>query len=154
MRDVGDRDDEMPAAGIRRVEIRLGPDCIVEVARVAAVDRHEFKRAQIDAVDGANRFRGGGFGERCLGKDMRDLIAGDRDQADRAGCFGRAEPFGDLKANRSITSGRQGLRDYQLAIERSPGMGEIDKIFAAIAPVGRIDAAAVMDAAIDADDAP
>jgi hypothetical protein len=33
-------------------------------------------------------------------------------------------------------------------------MGEIDKIFAAVAPVGRIDAAAVMDAAIDADDAP
>jgi hypothetical protein len=33
-------------------------------------------------------------------------------------------------------------------------VGQIDKIFAAIATIGRIDAAAVMDAAIDADDAP
>jgi hypothetical protein len=33
-------------------------------------------------------------------------------------------------------------------------MSKVDKIFAAIATIGRNDAAAVMDAAIDADDAP
>ena len=48
--DIGDRDDEMPAAGIGRVGVGLGPDRVVEIARVAAVDRDQREVAQIGAA--------------------------------------------------------------------------------------------------------
>jgi hypothetical protein len=84
---------------------------------------------------------------------MRDLEAGNRDQADGTGRLGWAEPLGNPQTRRPIASGGEGLRDDQFAIERAAGMGEVDKIFAAIATIDRDDATAVMGPVIDADDA-
>ena len=49
-RDIGDRDDDVPAARVGRVRIGLGPDRVVEIARVLAVDRDQREVAQIGAA--------------------------------------------------------------------------------------------------------
>jgi hypothetical protein len=77
MRDIGDGDDEVPAAGVRRVAVGLGPHRVVEIARIATVDRHQIEVSQIDAAGGIDRPGGGRFGERGFGKDVRDAKAGD-----------------------------------------------------------------------------
>ena len=142
----------MPTAWVLRVGIGLGPDGVVKIAGVAAVDRHQIEIAQIGAAAGLHRFGGGSPGQRRLGKDMRNLEAGDRYQADRAGCIGRAKALDDPKARWSVAASGQGLRGDQLPIEGAAGMREIDKIFGAIAAVGRNDPSAIMAVPEDAND--
>jgi len=151
--DVGDRDHEVPTAGVFRIGVGFGPDRIVKIARVAAVDRHQIEATQIGAAGCFHRGRRGGFCQRGFGKDMWDLETGDRDQADRAGCIGRAEAFDNPQARRSIAASGQGFRRDQLPVESAAGMREVDKVFGAIAAVRGDDPPAIMAVPEDPDDA-
>ena len=73
MRNIGDRDDDMPAAAVLRVVVRLGPHRIVEIARILAVDRDQCEVAQIGAVPKLNGLGAGGFGQGLVRKLGRDL---------------------------------------------------------------------------------
>ena len=81
MRHIGDRDDDMPAAAVLRVVIRLGPHRIVEIARILAVDRDQREVAQIGAAAELNGLGAGRFGQR-LGAETR---SGSRTRQSSAG---------------------------------------------------------------------
>ena len=135
--DVGDRDDEMPAAAVLRVGIRLGPHRVVEIAGVAAVDRDQREIAQIGAPGRAHRQRRLGFGERGGGKFGRDVVGGDRQQADRAGVRGGTQPFEDAGSRRAEPARGELLGDDQFAVAGAAGIARRDPVLVAVAPVGR-----------------
>ena len=93
---VGDRDHGVPAAGIGRVGVGLGPDRVVEVARVGAVDGHQRQVPQVDPLTHtlltqSGRAGGLGLGQR-LGREFhRQVMLVDRDQAERARAPGLAQ---------------------------------------------------------------
>jgi hypothetical protein len=151
--DVGDRHDQMPAARIGRVGVGLGPYRVVEIARVAAVDRDQRQVAQAGAAGGVDRLCRGSLFQRRGRKFGRNAKRGDRQEADRAGCLGRSEPLDDAQPRRAVAARGQGLGDDKLPIGGSAGVGGIDKILGAIAAVGRCYPAAIAKAAQDADDA-
>src|SRR6185312_15893431 len=78
--DIGDGDDRMPGAVL--LGIGLGPNRIVEIARIGAVDRHQWDRAQIGAL--AKRHRRCALGEcqRFRRECRRDAVAVDGDEAE------------------------------------------------------------------------
>ncbi len=84
---------------------------------------------------------------------MRDPETGDRDEADRPRPVRGAEALDDPDPGRSIAPDGQGLGGYQFAVKRTGRVGQLDKVFGAVAAIGRVDAAAVMVAAVDANDA-
>jgi hypothetical protein len=150
--DVGDRDDEVPAAGVRRIGIGFGPYRIVEIARIGAVDRDEAEVSQVAAAGGLGGLRGCGLGQRLVRKLVRDSKAGNRYQADRPGGVRRAQPLDNPKARRAITAGGQRLAGDQLAVGGTPGMRGIDNVLGTIAAVGGDDLPAIMSAMKNADD--
>ena len=80
--DVGDGDQDAPAAGM--VRVGLGEHRVVEVAGVLAVDRDQRRVAQVEALA-----QGGGAGalgllQRRRRELDRDVVGRDRDQADGA----------------------------------------------------------------------
>lgn len=85
---------------------------------------------------------------------MWDVEGGDRDEADGAGRARRTEPLDDPQPRRPVATRGEGLGNDQLAIDRAPRTREIDEIFGAVASVRGGQPPAIMDAAIDADDAP
>ena len=152
-RDIGDRDDEMPAARIGRVGIGLGPHSIVEIARVAAVDCDQRHVAQIDAAGGLGRFSGGGLGQCRRGKLGRDAEGGDRQETDRAGSVGQSQSLDDAQPRRTVTPNGEGFGGDQFAIHCAAGLRQVDKIFVAVATIRRRHPPAVADAVEDPDDA-
>ena len=116
--DIGDRDNQAPTSGIGRVPIGFGPHRIIEIARVAAVDRDQRQRAQIGPARGTDRC--GRFGLR--NRRFRELIGnakgGDRQPADHAGVVRRSEPIDDPRPRSSVTRPRQCLGDDQFAVGR------------------------------------
>ncbi len=141
--DVGDRDEEMPAAGIGRVGIGLGPYRIVEIAGVAAVDRDQGQVAQIGAPGRADRQRRLGLADRRRRKLGREVERGDRQEADRAGTVDGAQPLDDAHSRRAEARGRQRFGDDELALGGAGGLAERDPIFDFVAAVGRRHPAAV-----------
>ena len=79
---VGDGDEQVPASGIRRIGVGLGPHGIVEVACVLAVDGDKRNRAQIDAAVEPDRLCCCRLRERIAREVDRDAAAGDGNQAD------------------------------------------------------------------------
>jgi hypothetical protein len=152
-RNIGDGDDEVPATGIFRIGVRLGPDRVVEIARVTAVDRDQIELAQIGAAGGGDRCRRASFGQRGGREYMRDLETGDRYQADRTGSIGCAKALDDPEARWSVAAGGEGFGSDQLAIEGAPDMGKVDKIFGAVAAIGGNDPPAIMATPENPDDA-
>ena len=141
--DIGDRDDEVPAAAVLRIGVRLGPHRVVEIAGVAAVDRDQRDIAQIGSPGRAHRQRRLGFGERGGGKFGRDVVGGDRQQADRAGVRGGTQPFEDTGSRRAEPSGGELLGDDQFAVAGAARIARRDPILVAVAPVGRHQPAAL-----------
>ena len=85
MRHIGDRDQQVPAAGIFGIAVRLGPDRVVEIPGVLAVDGHQGQPAQVFAPRGRGRSRGGRLGPGGLGEHGGQIVLVDRDQAEGAG---------------------------------------------------------------------
>src|SRR3546814_11927681 len=90
MGDIGDGDQEVPAAGVLGVVVGLGEDGVVEVARVGAVDGDQRDIAQVLAA--AERCRGGSLGlvDGLLREFAEQAVLVQRDEAGRAGGMGRA----------------------------------------------------------------
>jgi hypothetical protein len=152
VRDIGNRDHEMPSIGVLRIGVRLGPDRVVEIARVAAVNRDQVERAQIGPAGAVSRLRRRRLGEGSSREDMRDLELRDRYEADGSRRFRRAKPLDDPDARWAVAPRRQRLCRDQLTISRAGDIPLFDDIFAPVAAVGRNDAAAIMGAAKDPDD--
>ncbi len=115
-RHVGDGDEDVPAAFISRIGIRLGPHRVVEIARIAAVDGDERRPAQVGAGPQLDRPRGRRLGERRPRELGRDVVAVDGDEADRARLGGIA-PSSPLSA--SLRSAA--LTRYSTLARRSVG---------------------------------
>ncbi len=141
--DVGDRDDEVPAAAVLWVEVRLGPHRVVEIAGVAAVDRDQRDIAQIGSSGRGDRQCRLGFGERRGRKFGRDVIGGNRQQAYRAGVRGGTQPFDDTGSRRAEPSRDELLGDDQFPFAGAARVVRRDPIFVAVTPVGRHQPAAL-----------
>ncbi len=151
--DIGDRDDDMPTAGIGRIVVGLRPDRVVEIARVAAVDRDQLQLAQVGAAGGVGR-----RGRRCLGqrlgwKFVRDVESGDRHPADRTRRIGCTEPLDDADPLAVEAAGRHLLGDDQLVVGEPRGVVAEHPVFATVAAIGRDHLAAVAATPEYADDA-
>ena len=72
---VGDGDDRTPAARIIRRGIGLGPDRVVEIAGVRAVDGHQGERAQVRSPVEARRRHVLGLRQRLVGEVDRQAVA-------------------------------------------------------------------------------
>ena len=102
--DVGDGDQQPPAAGM--VRVGLGEHRVVEIACVLAVDGDQRHLAQVEAV--AHRRRLGAFGlvERGLGELDRDVVGGDGDQAHGARVAHRPDALEYLRPARQRAARR------------------------------------------------
>ena len=150
--DIGNGDDDVPAAGIGRIRIGLGPHRVVEIAGVAVVDRDQRELAQIGAAGRISEPRGGRLGQRGGRELARNVECGDHHRADRAGRIGRAEAFDDAGALAEAAR-RQRLGDHQLVIAKPGRIVAEDAVLALIAAIGRDDYPAVACPAEYADDA-
>ncbi len=150
--DIGNRDDGVPAAGIGRIRIGLGPHRIVEITRVAVVDRDQCQPAQIGAAGRISRPRGGGLGERGGRKLGGDLERGDRHPADRPRRIRRAEAVEDAAAFAEAAR-RQFLGDYQLVIGKPGRVMAEHPVLALVPAVDGDDFAAIARPVEDTDDA-
>ena len=150
--DVGDGDDEMPAAAVLRIEIRLGPHRVVEVAGVTAVDRDQRDIPQIGSTGRAHRQRRLGLGERGSWKFSRDVVGGNGQEAYRAGVRGRTQPLEDTGSRRAEPSCGELLGDDQFAFAGAAGVARRDPIFVAVTPVCRHQPAALAGVLECADD--
>ena len=153
MADIGDRDDDMPAAAVFRIGIRFGPDGIIEIARILAVDRDQGEIAQIGAARQIDRLRGRRFGEGLARKLARDVEGGDREPADRSRRIGRPQPLDDARPLAAEAARRQLLGDDQLAIRQPHRVVAEHPVLALVAAVGRDHFAAVAGTTEHADDA-
>ena len=115
--DVGDGDQQAPAAGMGG--IGLGEHRIVEVARVLAVDGDQRHLAQVEPVAHRRGLGALGFLERGLGKLDRDVVGGDRDQADRARVAHRPDALEHAGAARQRAAGRLDPDDVARPARRS-----------------------------------
>ena len=93
MRHIGDGDADDEAAGILLIRVGLGVDGVVVVLGIGGIDGDQRQVAPILAPGQ----RGGPARIRLLehvgGKDMRDAMGVDGDQADRVLAPERAEPL-------------------------------------------------------------
>ena len=153
MGDVGDGDEDMPAARIVRVAVGLGPYGIVEIARVDAVDGDQRHGAQIAALAERWRAGGGGGGERGVGELGGDEIGVDGEQTDGARRVHGAEALGYPCPRQAEAAPGQHLGQDQLARHGAGALLGRHQIVAARAPVGRLDAPAARRADIVGDEA-
>ena len=116
-RDVGDRDGDDEAAGVCRIGIGLGVHRVVVVLGVGRIDGDERQRPPVLARRG-EADRAGGFGllERGRRKDVRDVVDGERDEADRALGLHRAQRLDDPRAREAETPLAQGLDGDEIAV--------------------------------------
>ena len=135
--DIGNRDDQMPAAGVLPIGVGLGPDGIVKIARVAAVDRHQRQAAQIRPALNADRRCRRRLCQRLMGKLGRDVVGRDRQQADRLRRRSRTQPLDDAGARRSKPGRRDLLGDDEIAIAGAAGIARCDHVFGPVTAVGR-----------------
>ncbi len=96
--DVGNRDEQVPAAGVGRIGVSVGPDRVIEIAGVLAVDRHQRDVAQILPVAERRRSGGRGLRERGVGKAHRDVVVVNGNQADRPRSPRRSAALDDFRA--------------------------------------------------------
>ena len=106
---VGDSHDQPET-----VAVRLGPDRIVEITRVVAVDRDERDRADVLAAGKRGR-----AGARCLfervGREfMRDLVRDNAEQTDRSSVTHGAKTLDDADGLESGAAMRQRVRENDL----------------------------------------
>ena len=133
----------MPAAAVIRIEVRLGPHRVVEIAGVAAVDRDQRDITQIGSAGRAHRQCRLGFGERGGRKFGRDVVGGNRQQAYRTGGRSGSQPFEDTGSRRAEPSCGELLGDDQFAFAGAACIARRDPILIAVTPVGRHQPAAL-----------
>ena len=107
--DIGDRHDKVPTAAVLRVGVGLGPDRVVEVAGIAAVDGDQREVTQIGPCGQARRHRRLGFGDCRSRKFGRDVIIRDNERTYHAGIRGVSEPVDDAGSRGSEPPGREFL---------------------------------------------
>ena len=153
--DVGDRDPDDVAAGVRRVLVGLGEDGVVVVAGVGGVDGDEGQRAQVlapaEAADrlaasaSARASSGKASGMPCSWIAISDTAFGGR---------GVAEAGDDAGARQAVAAGRPDLLGLdQLAIAGAGAVGGADQPVAVGALVDRGDPSAALALVVDAEDA-
>ena len=118
VRHVGDGDQQVPAAGIAGIVVRFGPDRVVEVAGVFAVDGDQRYRTQIDPA-GQRRRTGGLRLRQRFGRELvGDVVVVDGDQGNRSWPHRGTETFGDARLLQPERPARLHLRPHQLARRR------------------------------------
>src|SRR6185312_7782128 len=149
--DIGDGDDRMPGAVL--LGIGLGPNRIVEIARIGAVDRHQWDRAQIGAL--AKRHRRCALGEcqRFRRECRRDAVAVDGDEAEGTRFAAIAETLENARGGKAHGGLRLHLGEHDLAVLCLAGIARRNAKLAAQLAVGRLDHPAIAAAAIDAENA-
>jgi hypothetical protein len=148
---VGDRDQQVPAAWVFRIAVGLGPDRVVEVPGVLAVDGDQGNFAEVFAALRRGRPGCGGLGERRRRKHRRQIVFVDRDQAEGAGPVDPPEALNHPgRPDREPAMGGFRLDQDQLAgprprrvlgVERQVGPGPaIGRMHAPAAPIAFVDA--------------
>ena len=112
---VGDGDDRTPAARIVRRGIGLGPDRVVEIAGVRAVDGHQGERAQVRPRVETRRRHVLGLRQRLVGEVDRQAVAVDGGQTDRARRVRVAQPLDHRGIGQAEAAALSGLDHHQLA---------------------------------------
>jgi hypothetical protein len=152
VRDIGDRDDEAPAAAVERIGIGLGPHRVIEIARITAVDRNQRQCAQIDTSGEVGRLCRRGLGQRRRGKLGWDSELGNGEAADRAGGIGCTEALDNPQPWGTVAPRRKQLGADQFAIGGATSVRRVDEILVAVAAIGRRDTPAIGGAVKDPDD--
>jgi len=129
----------MPAAAILRIGVRLGPDRVVEVTGVGAVDCNQREVAQIAPACRTRRKGCLGFGNRSNREFGRDVMTGEGEKTNRTGVRGVSEPFDDASSRKAEPPSRELLDPYQFAIIGSTDILFRHTVLVAIAAVGRHD---------------
>ncbi len=153
MRDVGDRDGDDESAGVFRIGIRLGIDCVVMILGVGRIDGDERKLAPVLAARKPGGSRLLGFGQCLAAKHVRDFVRVDRDEADRPLGLERAEPLLHLRGLQAEAALAREFDRHQIAVLGVGGRARRDGEFAAeLLLVDRLDPrAAVRQRAEDAE---
>ncbi len=99
MGDVGDSDRKDMSARIVRIGIGRGVDRVVVVLGVDRIDGNQRQPAPVLAALEGRGLRRVSLGLGSDREHMRNIVRMDRDQADRALAFERAEPFLDASAS-------------------------------------------------------
>ena len=147
--DVGDGDQQVPAAAVVGVGVRLGPDRVVEVAGVLAVDGDQRNLAQVLPVAERRRPGGGRLGQGGVRKSRRDVVVLDGDQADGARPTRRAAALDDAGTAQAQRLALVHLRPDQLAGLGAHGVGDLELLLRP--PIHRKQAAAAADELEDAE---
>ena len=131
MRHVGDCDgDEMPA-GIARVGIRNRVHRVVVILGVGRIDGDERHLSPIFAPRQRRRLRRVGFIEERAGKNVRDVVGMDCDQADGALALDRAQSFNDRAHWQTELAIARHLHGNEIAIDGAQGAIGRDRHLAA-----------------------
>src|SRR5262249_10424212 len=149
--DIGDRDERMPAALV--FGIGLGPNRIVEIARIGTIDRDERDLPQILALAERHRLRFLGERERLGGERSRDAVGVDRNEAEGARIGAIAQPLDNARFREAEPTIGADFGKDDLAILRIAHIFLRDAEFAPHLAIGRLEAAALMGLAEDAENA-
>ena len=136
---VGDGDHRTPAALIVRRGIGPGPDRVVEVAGVRAVDGHQGQRPQVGAALQGGRLLPLGLGQRLVGEVQRQAVGVDGREADRAGRVHIAQPLDHPGVGQAEAAALAGLAHHQLAGPRAGGLARLHREVAAGTAPGGLD---------------
>ncbi len=132
MGDVGDGDRDHEAAGIVGIVVAHGVHGVVVVLGVRRIDGDERQRAPVLAAGKPRRLCRFRFRDCCGGKDVRDRMGVNSDQADRALAHKRAEPFRHARAGESIAASPcRDLDRHQVAVARVAAGARRDRKLAA-----------------------
>ena len=132
--------------------VGLGPDRIVEIAGVRAVDGHQRQRPQVGAAVEARRRRLLRLRQRRVGEAERQAVGVDRGEADRAGRVRVAQPLDHFGVGQPEPAAGLGLAHHQLARAGTGGLLRRHHEAAAGAALGGLNyAAAAAGGAEDAD---
>ena len=114
--DIGDGDDDHPAAFVLGVRVGFGPHRVVMVAGVGRVDGDQRQIAQILAPSAKlGLFGGFGLRQHGVGEGVGDAVGMDGDQARHLLGFGIAEPLGDARGLHAGAAAARELEADQLA---------------------------------------
>ena len=131
MGDIGDGDDEVPAALIRRVRIGLRPYGVVEIPGVLIVDGDQRQLTQIGAIAKGRGLSAFGLIKRASGEFHRDALGMKGNEADRSGIVHVPQPFDHLGLARAEATAGKGLGAHQFP---GPGAGRILRLDGQLRP--------------------
>ena len=151
---VGDGDDRTPAARIVRRGIGLGPDRVVEIAGVRAVDGHQGEPAQVRPRVETRRRHVLGLRQRLVGEVDRQAVAVDGGQTDRARRVRVAQPLHHSGIGQAEAAALSGLAHHQLTGAGAGGLLRPYREIAAQATVGRFDRTAALPVGVEDPDHP